>query len=481
MEFIDTLIAGIAPTFAVRRLQAKASVKAYYEASRPSRTRKNAADNNSGNVVAGQSSEVLRGQARHLEQNHDLARGALRELTNKTVGAKGVQVESLARTESGELAGDFAKKINDLWKEWCIKCDTTGEFSFAQAQRMLANSKYRDGEAFSRLLQGNVPDLDHNTDVPLSIQMIEADLVPFITDPSKRLYQGIRCNQWGRPIEYNVLAHHPSESYSNEVFCIASKNMNPLKSTDRIGQRRGVSIFASVINRLNDLKDYEDAERVAAKISASMAAFIKKGTPDLYDDDSEEDRSLDIQNGMVFDGLEPGEDIGTIQSNRPSQLLQGFRDSMLKAVSTGTGAGYSPISNDYSGTYSSQRQQLVDNWISYEVLQQEFIDEIIRPTYRRFVQMVIANKMVSLKGVDRATIFDADYRAPVMPWIDPKKEADAHVTRLAAGLVSPQKIMRQAGESPQEVIDQMKAYVDMLNAADLQKPEYLQPTDQSQA
>jgi len=64
-----------------------------------------------------------------------------------------------------------------------------------------------------------------------------------------------------------------------------------------------------------------------------------------------------------------------------------------------------------------------------------------------------------------------------MPWIDPKKEADAHITRLAAGLTSPQKMMRTAGENPQEVVDQVKAYTEMLEKADLPKPEYLPTRD----
>lgn len=482
MEFIDKLIAGIAPGYAVKRIQSKAYVQAYYEASRPSRTRKNIADNSSGNSLTSASAETLRGQARHLDQNHDLAKGVLRELVNKTAGAKGIQVESLARTPEGKIATEFTKRINDLWKEWCLVCDVTGEYSFSQVQRLMLHSKYRDGEAFNRQVQGKVPGLVHATGVPLSLNPFESDFVPFYDDPANGITQGIKRNAWGKATAYLVYKSHPGESFALDTREIYASSMCHAKVVERLGQSRGVSVFASVLNRLNDLKDYEDSERVAARISASMAAYIKKGTPDLYDDDAETDeRELNIENGMIFDGLSIGEDIGTIQSNRPSQLLQPFRDSMLKAISTGTGAGYSPVSNDYSGSYSAQRQQLVDNWINYDVLQDQFIAEMVRPTFRRFVQMAVATGAVSPQGIDPNTIYDADYRGPVMPWIDPKKEADAHLIRLAAGLVSPQKVMRQAGENPQEVIDQMKAYIDMLEKADLSKPEYLKNTESSQA
>lgn len=482
MEFIDQLIAGIAPDYAVRRLKARAAVKAHYEASRPTRTRKNQSDNNSANNLVGASAEILRGQGRHLEQNHDLAKGALRELTNKTVGAKGIQVESLARTPDGKIAADFTARINDLWKEWCLVCDVSGELSFSQVQRLLVNSKYRDGEAFNRLIQGNAPGLRHNTAVNLSLNPFESDFVPFVSDTSNNLIQGIKRNAWGRATAYLVLKGHPSESFSTDYREIFANVMCHSRTIERLGQSRGVSVFASVVNRLNDLKDYEDSERVAARISAAMAAYVKKGTPDMYDEDAaDEDRAIGIESGMVFDGLLPGEDVGTIESNRPSQLLQPFRDSMLKAVAVGTGAGYSPISNDYNGTYSAQRQQLVDNWINYEVLQDEFIVEVIRPTFRRFVQMCVSSGLVSTRALNPDTIYDADYRGPVMPWIDPLKEANAHKVRLAAGLISPQKVMRQAGENPQEVIDQMKAYIDMLEKADLARPEYLQANETQQA
>ena len=442
--------------------------KAAYEASKGSRTRRNIGDNSSADMLTYASSEILRGQARHLEQNLDLARGVLRELTNKTIGAKGIQVESLVRDKNGNIDADTAKLINEHWQKWCERCDVTGEFSYPQLQRLIVASKYRDGESFQRLVAGRITGLTHNTQVPFSVQAFEADFVPFIEEKEKRIFQGIQRDDWGRAANYAVLKQHPSESFSQTYSLIRSANICHAKNIERLGQSRGVSVFASVLNRFNDLKDYEDSEQVAARISASMAAYVKRGIGN-----EETGEEFTISGTKVYDGLAPGDEVGTIESNRPSQLLQGFRDSMLKAISTGTGAGYSPISNDYSGTYSSQRQQLVDNWINYEVLQNEIIASVIKPTFRAFVQMLQTSGMIKNSKVDITTIFDADYRGPVMPWIDPKKEADAHLIRLSAQLTSPQKVMRNTGENPQEVSDQIKAYLDMLNNHGLQPPEYL--------
>ena len=476
MSFIDKVLGTLAPQWAMRRAQAR-QLLAYYESARPSRTRTNPTDNSGINRQVAASAVVLRGQARHLDQNHDIAKGVLRELVNKTVGSKGIQVESLARTPDGKIATDFTKRLNDLWKAWCHQCDVTAEYSWSDAQRMMVRSKYRDGEVFERFLQGKVQGMNHAMQVPFTIQLIEADWVPFNDDASQNIYQGVQLTVWGKPKGYQVYRQNPNDIYIPKIDLLFANNIRHAKNVERIGQLRGISIFASVMNRLNDLKDYEDSERVAARISASMAAYVKKGTADFYDESRVDgEREIPIEDGMVFDGLLPGEDIGTIQANRPSTLLQPFRDSMVKAVSAGTGAGYSPISNDYNGTYSAQRQQLVDNWINYEVLQDEFIAEVVRPTFERFVKMSVASGAVSTRGLDVNTLYDADYRGPVMPWIDPKKEADAHAVKLASRLVSPQKVMRQMGENPHEVLNQIKQFIDELERLGLEPPEYLQST-----
>lgn len=474
MQFIDKLIAGVAPQYALKRVRARQMVQAYYEATRPTRTRKNTGDNTSANVLTNASAETLRAQARHLDQNHDLAKAILRELVNKTSGSKGIQVESLARTKDGRIANDFVSKVNDLWKEWCLVCDATGELSFSRLQRLTLWSKYRDGEAFGRMLSGRVPGLSHHMSVMLTMQPFEADYVPFHTDESKRIYQGIKRNRWHKATDFLLCEGHPSEAWQNKFFEIPASAMVQAKTIDRIQQARGISIFAASMNRINDLKDYEDSERVAARISASFAAYIKKGDPTLYDDsDDGEDRGFSIESGMIFDGLKQGEDIGSIESNRPSQLLQPFRDSMLKAITSGSGSGYAGVSKNYDGTYSSQRQQLVDDWINYEILQDDFIHEYVRPIFRRFLQMAITSGVVSTQGLDPHTIYDADFRGPIMPWIDPKKEAEAHMIKLAGQLTSPQKVMRNMGENPTEVLDQIKSFIDLLDSKGLQKPEYL--------
>lgn len=462
MRILDRFIAYYSPEKGVRRAEAR-KILAMYEAAKPTRTRKNKGDNRSGDAVIWGAAETLRGQARHLDQNHDLARGALNTLVNNVVGPKGIGVEFQPKNKDGEIHKDFAAELQYLYKKWAKHPETTGEYNLAKSHRLMARGWFRDGETLSNAVMGNVRNYKHLTSVPFAFELLESDFLANIDEPTKGLYQGVQRDAWGRPKFYHFYKSHPGDlrGLSIDTKAVLARDVNHLKMVDRIRQTRGVSVFASVMNRLNDLKDYEEAERVAARLSAMMVAYIKKGSPDSYiqEDEARGPRTLPFAPGMTFDDLLAGEEVGTIESNRPSALLQPFRDSMLKAVSSGIGTSYSSISKNYDGTYSSQRQELVEQWVNYSVLSDEFISMEVEPTTERFVKMAVLSGAVQVPpDVDRETLYDAEYICPSMPWIDPLKEANGHEKRLQLKIKSPQQIIRAAGDNPEEVLDQWRRW-----------------------
>lgn len=463
MNPIDALLKPLSPGWALKRAQSRRML-AFYESSKPSRVRKNPKDNRSGNALTDGASETLRGQARHLEQNHDICRGILTCLVNNVVGPKGIGVEFQPKNEDGTVNKELAEALSWYFGEWGRHPETTGEYNWAKTQRMVARSWFRDGEVLSKSLLGNVPLLRHNTLVPYSLELLEADHIADLDDPSKGLIQGIERNQWGQRRFVYIYDEHPGDArgFKMKYRRIAAEDVDHLKMTDRIRQNRGVSVFAAVLGRLNDLKDYEESERVAARISAAMAMYIQKGSPETYippQDGDETSREFPVSPGTVFDNLAQGEKIETIQSNRPSQLLQPFRDSMLKAIASGTGAGNSTISKNYDGTYSAQRQELVEQWVNYAALSDEFISGFVAPVVRRFIKIAVMSGMVKVpRGIDRDTLMDVDFLTPAMPWIDPKKEAEGHEANLRLRITSPQKIIRSRGDNPDEVLDQIEQW-----------------------
>lgn len=464
-NFVDGLIEYFSPGAALQRRHAR-KVLSYYEAARPDRQRKGRRETGSGNDAVLRAGSSLRQIARHLEQNYDLALGVLNTLVANVVGPNGIGVEPQPRNADGTINDLLARQILDLWKDWCIAPEVTKQHDWASAQRLLARSWLRDGEVFSQMLSGLIPSLNHGTRVPFSVEMLEADFVPMDlqgTAPAQ-IVQGIEINAWGTPTGFHVYKSSPLESgamLAGQTKRVPAERMLHIKNVHRIRQMRGVSVFASVLNRFDDLKDYEESERIAAKIAASMAAFIKKGSPDLYEPDADAaPRNMKFRPGMVFDDLRPGEEVGMIDTNRPNPNLETYRGGQLKAIAAGSGPTYSSIARTYDGTYSAQRQELVEGYAIYATLSAEFIGRIVRPVYEQFIATAIASGVLKVPaGVKPETVDDAAYVPPSMPWIDPKKEAEAWGMLEDRCYVSGPEVIRKRGGNPIDTLEQQARWL----------------------
>jgi lambda family phage portal protein len=456
---LDRMIAWFSPRAGAKRAHYRRAM-AYYEAANPSRLRKGRTAPGTGNMAVQRAGRNLREQARYFEQNHDLARGVLADLVAKTVGPCGITCEPQPRSRDGTIHDDLAAQILELYKAWSKYPEVTWSHDWPSAQRLIARSWFRDGEVFAQEIFGNVAGLEHGSSVPYSIEMLEADLIPFEYSTPPTIVQGVELNAWGRALAYHVLQQPPGDIFQGFAIVptnlkrIPAERMLSIKSIDRIRQIRGVSVFASVLGRLDDLKDYEESERIAAKVAASMAAFIKKGAPEDYDAPTDgNQRDLKFRPGMIFDDLKPGEEIGTIDTTRPNANLQSYRQGQLRALASGTTSSYSSIAKDYSGTYSAQRQELVESYANYGILAAEFAARFVRPTFERFVRVAIASGAIKIpRNVLPESVDDAIYLAPQMPWIDPESEANAAVVLETAGYISAPEIIRRRGGNPRDVL-----------------------------
>lgn len=470
---IDKAVEFFAPGAALRRAHAR-RVLAYFEAAKPDRLRKNRRETGSGNDAVLRAGSSLRQQARHLEQNYDLALGVLNTLVANVVGANGIGVEPQPRRADGSIHLEFARELLELYKDWSLKPEVTWMHDWPSAQRLMARSWFRDGEVFAQIVEGMNPSLDHGTRVPLSIEMLESDFVPMeMQSVSPLIQQGIEINAWGRAVAFHVSKTNPLESGPisgrGQTKRVSADRMLHLANRHRVRQLRGVSVFASVLNRFDDLKDYEESERIAAKVAASMAAFIKKGTPDLYappesGSAEEQMRQMKFRPGMIFDDLKMGEEIGTIDTNRPNPNLETYRSGQLKAIAAGTGPTYSSLSKTYDGTYSAQRQELVEGFVAYQMLSSEFTSRIVRPVYERFIATAILSGAVRVpKDVVSLTVDDAIYITPTMPWIDPAKEVIGLGMQEDRAYMSGPEIIRRRGGNPIDVLEQQARWLQEKN------------------
>lgn len=485
MNPIDKLVKFFNPAAALKRHAARTAL-AYYEAAEPNRQRKFYKSRGSANESVQRGAIAVRTQARHLAKNHDLARGALRTLVNNVVGPNGIGVEPQPRRMDGTIHAEYAQELLEAFRDWCKTPEVTHRLPWSRLQRSMARAWLRDGEVFAQLITGIRQDLNHGSLVPFSLEAFEADIVPMdLNDSAKNIVQGIERNTWGQPLAIHVLKTDPgslSLPTTAQTKRIPWDKALHLATLDHIGQVRGVSEFASVITRLEDIKDYEESERVAAKIAAMLTAYVKKGQPDLYQaPDSGTQREISMQPGMIIDDLAPGEEIGMIDSSRPNPNLITFRQGQLRAIAAGLGGSYSSISKDYNGTYSAQRQELVEQWIHYAVLCDEFTGEICKPVWEQFVEAAHLSGVVRKpKDLKPGSHTDCLYIAQAMPWIDPLKEANAWSALVENGFASEVEAIRRRGGNPRDVLEQIADFrkkADELGVALKADPAEPEPQD----
>ncbi|QJD58192.1 phage portal protein [Pseudomonas sp. gcc21] len=473
-NLIDRIIEPFAPGAVVARLGAREAIRAY-EAARPSRTHKAKGEPHSADLAIQLAGKSLREQARWLDENHDLVTGLFDRLEERVVGGSGIGVEPLPLDIAGDVHLEFAAQIKAAWSEWSLRPEASGELSRPQMERLVCRTWLRDGEALAQKLRGRIANYTHLTSIPFALELLEPDYLPFdYSEISKGILQGVERDAWRRVRAYHLYKQHPGDMQgywmdSTTTKRVESDRVIHIAHRKRIGQNRGVPLLHAVLIRLAEIKDYEESERVAARISAALAMYIKKGNPDAYTPGTQAtDRTFPIGPGMVIDTLLPGEDIGMIESNRPNPFLEGFRNGQLRAVAAGTRGAYSTIARSYDGTYSAQRQELVEAHLGYDLLQHEFIDYWCRPVYREWLSIAIASRQIQVPAdVDPRTIFGAVYQGPVMPWIDPKKEADAWEILVKAGFADEAEVARARGRNPQELKRSRVAEIKTNRAEDL--------------
>lgn len=476
------MLARLFPGWALRRAIARARlgyVKAAYEAGKPSRTHPIRGDAMGPDATMQYANVTLRWAARDLDQNHDLAISILDDLVNWTVGT-GLTVEPMLLTEDQEPAIDLNRRIGELWQEWSYRPDTAQEMALGELERQIARSLFRDGEILVRHVTGG--GFRYPTAIPYILEILEADFLPFehsrtTSGRNNSIIQGVERDGWGRVVAYHIWRHHPNEYHGRSLMTptdqalkrVPAEQMSHCKFTRRVRQTRGVPILHGVLHRIQDLKDIEHSERVAAKIDANIAAFIRN-MPGLGNNVTRQGdktrQEQEMESGMMLHQFE-GEGLDIHTPKRPNAQLEAFRTGQIRMAAAGTMTRYSAIGRDYNGTYSAQRQELTEGQMNYARLREYLIGVFYKPMWRRFMDGVRLSGQIAtreFRGIYAPSLYAADFRGPPLPWIDPDKELKARAGAIDAGLASRQQMIRDMGGDPY-LVDAQRA-ADETNEAD---------------
>jgi len=407
----------------------------------------------------------LRAWGRHFEENHDIAVGVLDELVDQVVG-RGIVIEPMVLNANGTPAEAVNSTLTEIIDEWAESPDVTGQLNWAECQRLTCRAWFRDGDHFTHHVQGMGRGYEFEPGrIPYAVELVEADRVPLDMNDRKndpRILQGVQIDQWHRPRAYYVYEEEVGASavrfspvatagWLARTKPIPAEQMTHLAFRRRFPQVRGVSIFAPATRRMHDLHDYDESERIAARANSRVALWLQRDESYQAPNTQDAEREIVLPQGSVFDDMAVGESINSFAPNRPNQNLNEFRQGQLRAVAAGTHTRYSAIARDYNGTYSSQRQELVEAAHGYRPLTEFFISRVIRPQYQRLIETALLTGRLAATGLTVRQLARAEFIGPAIPWIDPAKEVAADVSAIDNDLATREQIIRRRGGDPRKI------------------------------
>jgi len=314
-----------------------------------------------------------------------------------------------------------------------------------------------DGEAFIRIIW---------TDEGMKLQQLSAEQVDLSytveLGSGARIIAGVEFDASGQRLAYHVRPVDPTsiyESYAPPVR-VPAADMIHLYRPLGPGQVRGISWLAPILIRAGELDQVEDALIVGTKVAAMHAGFLidqnNTGVATPYEE---------TETGSLMEsGLEPGTlkvlpGGYDIRFNAPQQAQQAvdFAKLQLRGMAAGLGVPEYLMTGDLTGAnYSSLRAGLVEFRSRVETIQfHTIIPQMLRPVWNRFVTLEMLAGNIGADDLEAAK--SVEWIPPALPWIDPKKDAEATAAMIATGLTSRRRAVAAQGYSVEDLDEEIKA------------------------
>jgi lambda family phage portal protein len=346
---------------------------------------------------------------------------------------------------------DLKAVLLDTWNAWIDVADVDGLLNFYGLQALAARMMFIDGEVFVRF----------TTDAAgsLRLQLLPAEFID-TTITRDNVIAGVEFDSVGRRTAFYIYEWHPGN-----LLRLPKSNRVPSTEVLQIfrpvipGQVRGVSALLPIMQKLNDLDQFDRATLVKQKTGALLTGFITTPNENPLG-------AAKADDGTWTASLEPG----TIQRLSPGESLEfsdppetaGYSDfakTQLRLIASGLGLPYNILSGDLSDTsYSSARVGLIEFRKYVDALQWQFVHMFCRPVFQRWVELEVLRGAlpVAENGV-LAYIRNVSWAPPAMQMTDPQREVDAMVRAIRAGLMSREMAVASLGYDLAEVDAQIAA------------------------
>lgn len=469
---IDLVLGAVAPGLAVERARNRMALAALqqttmrYDAAQPSQAHLFRATRGDADT-AGSARSRLAAIARDVIRNTGFARRGMDVIAANVVG-DGIIPRAIGGTEKARKAMLAAIEAH---------CDTTridaeGRATLYGLQHQAANAVVSDGEV---LLRRRRRDTSDGLPLPFQLQLMEVDYLDSARDGvlkgGNQVRGGVEFDLIGRVVAYWLFDTHPGATgwrlARMESRRIPASEIAHVFRVDRPGQTRGVSWFAPIDLRLQNLHDHDNAQLLRQKIAACFAAFVT-GTNE--GDAAAQIASLQTLMPGRIEVLQ-GENADVKFATPPG--VEGYDEFQrwgYRAVAAALGITYEALTGDLTGV----------NFTSYKAGRIEMNNNVSGWQWRMMVPMFcdpVGNWMLEGFGMQFPTLALPDRKTrefmrlawvpPKPQMIDPNREIPALVAKVRAGFASRPQVISEMGYDAERITADLAADADVLDTLKL--------------
>lgn len=453
LNAVDKAVAYFNPSKGLERLSSR-KLLASYEALTPKNGKRPAQEKKSAAELARVSQLPIAQQARWFEENYPLVTASLDEVAKNAIGPEGLTAQPLVKLKNGKPATAINDAIKRLYDQsatnWCMD----GRTHRAESEILITRSVVRDGEIFSRVYEHGGH--DYLGAVPFGIEPFECDHIDAgLNDKKQHVVNGFKLGKYNRTEGY-YFTPDPT-AFSIKPVLIPENEISHVAWKVRVSALRGISKLAPAILAIHNLKEYEDAVKIERLVAARLTMVHKKDKSKHVENQSGEPEDFDEPLSFEFANIvEAGikDEFVMLESAKGAGESNSYIQHQQRNITSAIGVNNSSVTGIYNKSFSAQRQELIDRWATYIMLRALVVRDHVRPMYERWLNAAWLAGLLPFNAndIDWDTLYDVQFIGPVMPWIDPYKEANALQILMKMGMLPLTKALAERGLNVSNVL-----------------------------